>query len=128
MKDPIHIEVIAPVLTDFRHCTHCETIFDETQVGAVVHQQILNEYPEDWKEDFARLSAWLTELAGTYGRTLQIKLVDPQSVEGFFKSIRFGVRRYPAFIIEGRKKLVGWDKTALDQLLHSYTALGNPAG
>ena len=120
MDYPIQLVVIAPVLTDFRHCTHCEYIFDQTQVGQETHKQILNEYPEDFKEDFIRLSAWLSELAHRYRNFLQIKLVDSQSFEGFIKSVKYWVRRYPAFIISGTEKHVGWDKVSLDQALQKY--------
>jgi len=30
MVHPILLEVIAPVLTDLRHCAHCEVIFGQT--------------------------------------------------------------------------------------------------
>ena len=120
MDNPILLEIIAPVLTDFRHCAHCELIFNQTKVGQQTHQQILNEYPEDLREDFERLSAWLFELAHKYGNALRIKLVDPQSFEGFIKSVRFWIRSYPAFIISGRDKYVGWDKAPLDRVLKTY--------
>ncbi len=32
----ISVEVIAPVLTDLRHCNHCEVIFGQTEVGRYV--------------------------------------------------------------------------------------------
>lgn len=51
---PISIEVIAPVLTDLRHCAHCEVIFGQTEVGKQVHREELDEYPQDLKEDFER--------------------------------------------------------------------------
>ena len=95
---PISVEVIAPVLTDLRHCSHCEVIFAQTEVGPQVHKEVLDEYPLDLKEDFERLSDWLVELAHRYGDALSIKVIDPQSIEGFVKSVRHWVRRYPAFI------------------------------
>lgn len=124
MDNPIQLVVIAPVLTDFRHCAHCEFIFNQTQVGQETHKQILNEYPEDLKEDFIRLSAWLSELAHRYLNSLQIKLVDSQSFEGFIQSVRYWVRRYPAFIISGSEKYVGWDKVSLDQALQKHIERG----
>ena len=119
MVNPISVEVIAPVLTDLRHCSPCEAIFAQTEVGPRVHEEVLDEYPHDVKEDFERLSAWLIELAHRYGDALRIKLVDPQSLEGFLKSVRYWVRRYPAFIVGGRKECVGWDEAALDHVLQA---------
>jgi len=45
--------------------------------------------------------------------------IDLQSFEGFLKSMRHWVRRYPAFIVAGRKEYVGWDKAALDRILRA---------
>ena len=115
--DPISVEVIAPTVTDLFHCLHCEAIFDRTEVGPRVHREIQDEYPQDLKDDFQRLSAWLIELVRRYGDAVRIKLTDPQSAEGFVKCVRHRVRRYPAFIVAGRKRYVGWDKTAVDQVL-----------
>ncbi|NIO71876.1 MAG: hypothetical protein GTN71_23345 [Anaerolineae bacterium] len=126
MVKPISVEVIAPVLTDLRHCAHCEVIFGQTEVGQQVHREELDEYPQDLKEDFERLSAWLIELAHRYGDALRIKLIDPQSFEGFLKSVRYWVRRYPAFIIAGRKEYVGWDKAALDRVLQAHISGESP--
>ena len=71
---PISVEVIAPVLTDLRHCSHCEVIFAQTEVGPRVHKEVLDEYPLDLKEDFQRLSDWLVGLAHRHGDALQIKV------------------------------------------------------
>jgi hypothetical protein len=123
---PVSVEVIAPVLSDLRHCEHCEIIFGQTEVGQQVHREELDEYPQDLKEDFERLSAWLIELAHRYGDTLRIKLIDPQSFEGFLKSVRHWVRRYPAFIVAGRKEHVGWDKAVLDRVLQAHISGESP--
>ena len=128
MVNPISVEVIAPVLTDLRHCAHCEVIFGQTEVGQQVHRKELDEYPQDLKEDFERLSAWLIELAHRYGDAVRIKLIDPQSFEGFLKSVRYWVRRYPAFIIASHKEYVGWDKAALDRVLQAQISGESPIG
>lgn len=116
----LSIEVIAPVLTELYHCLHCETIFAQVGLGRKVHGEQINEYPEDIKEDFLHLSNWLRELAHRYEDTVRIRLIDVQSFEGFLKSMRYWVRRHPAFIINGRKEYVGWDETALDRLLVAH--------
>lgn len=123
---PISVEVIAPVLTDLRHCSHCEVIFAQTEVGPQVHKEVLDEYPLDLKEDFERLSDWLVEVAHRYGDALRIKVIDPQSIEGFVKSVRHWVRRYPAFILAGHKEYVGWDEDALDRVLQARISEESP--
>jgi hypothetical protein len=34
-------------------------------------------------------------------------VVDAASIEGFYKSIKYGVRRYPAVIVDGRARFIG---------------------
>jgi len=38
-------------------------------------------------------------------------------MEGFLKSLRHWVRRYPTFIINRRTEYTGWDPAALEYLL-----------
>ena len=122
--NPVSIEVIAPVLTDLYHCLHCETIFEQADLGRRVHGEQINEYPEDIKEDFLRLSNWLVGLAHRYRDTV----IDSQSFQGFLNSMRYWVRRHPAFIIDGRKEYVGWDKAALDRVLQAQISGKSPIG
>jgi hypothetical protein len=74
-------------------------------------------YPPHVLEEAGQLAAWLQELSSEYGERLHIRTVDPQSLEGFAKSLRYWVRRYPAFIIDRRTKYTGWERTGLKQLL-----------
>ena len=77
----------------------------------------LNEYPEDLKEDYLFLSGWIRELSQKYREKILIKVIDVQSFQGVYKSIRYGIHRYPSFIINKKKKYTGKDKTRLDLLL-----------
>ena len=83
-------------------------------------QQILNDYPEDLKEDYLFLSNWIRELSQKYRENILIKVIDVQSLQGVLKSIRHGIFRYPTFIIEKKKKYTGKDKDRLDALLQEY--------
>jgi len=38
-------------------------------------------------------------------------------LQGLWKSIRYGVRRYPTFIINGREKVTGWDIAHIESAL-----------
>ncbi len=69
------------------------------------------------KEDHLFLSGWIKELSRKYGRNILIRVTDAQSLQGFYKSIRYWAFRYPAFIINGKKKYMGKDKVRLDSLL-----------
>ncbi len=118
----VSVQVIAPVLTNFFHCMHCEQLFEQAGIGRQIHQEVLDQYPEGTKQEVDRLANWLFDLALRYGDQIHIRVVDPQSLEGFFKSVRYWVRRYPTFIVDSREKVVGWDQTALDAVLQARLA------
>jgi hypothetical protein len=83
-------------------------------------REILNDYPEDLKEDYLFLSNWIRELSQKYRENILIKVIDVQSLQGAYKSIRYGIFRYPTFIIDNKKKYTGKDKDRLDALLQGY--------
>lgn len=114
---PILIEVLAHIPTDFFHCYHCERIFGAAELGAAVRRETRTTYPPEILKDTERLATWLADLSARYGERLHIRIIDPQSMEGFFKSLRYWVRRYPTFIINRRTKHTGWDPAALERLL-----------
>jgi hypothetical protein len=82
----------------------------------------MQEYPADMLRDHIRLSEWVMELSRYYGTGIQIRVIDPQSGLGFFKSLRHRVRRYPTFIINGKVKYTGWDKEAMGNLLRDASS------
>lgn len=84
--------------------------------------ELLNEYPEDIKEDYLLLSEWMRELSQKYGPKILIKIIDAQSFWGFCKALRHGVFHYPTFIINNKKKYTGKDKKQLDALLQEQMA------
>ena len=80
----------------------------------------MEEYPPDLKEEYLKLSDWIRELTQIYKDGLIIKLIDAQSILGFYKSLRHWVRKYPTFIVEGQEKYTGWDKKRLETLLGKF--------
>jgi hypothetical protein len=118
----VSVQVIAPVLTTFFHCMHCEQFLDQAGIGRPLHQEELNQYPEDVKLEVARLANRLLDMSRRYGDQVHIRVVDPQSPEGLLKSVRYWVRSYPTFIIDGRKKVVGWDQAELETVLQARLA------
>ena len=117
---PITLEVVTRVLTTFGHCRHCEIFFDEADIGKKLHQKDVNEYPPDLADEYLRLSDWIRELAQLYRHRLSIRVIDVQSPVGIYKSFRHRIRKYPAFIVEGKETYAGWDKNQLEQLLDKH--------
>jgi hypothetical protein len=118
----VSVQVIAPVLTNFFHCMHCEQFFALAGVGQPVHLEEFDQYPEDAKHEAARLANWLLDLSHRYGDQIHIRVIDPQSPAGLLKSIRFWVRKYPTFIVDSRQRVTGWDRAALDAVLQAQLA------
>ena len=79
-----------------------------------------NEYPEELKEDYRHLSAWINELAQRYGEKILIDVIDARSVRGFYKSIRYRTQTYPTFIVNRREKYTDSDKSQLDLIIQNH--------
>ena len=90
-------------------------------IGDRVHNQEINEYPADLREEYLRLSDWVRETYGHYGRRVWIKVIDPQSLVGMWKHVRYGVHTYPTFVLDGTQTFAGWD--AATQALHKVDSL-----
>lgn len=82
-----------------------------------MHNQIISEYPPELLSDQDRLAALVVELVNRFGNDIAIHIIDPQSLPGIFKALRYRVRKYPAFIIDGQELVVGWNPTALERAL-----------
>ena len=92
-------------------------MFEAAGIGRAVHREIQTAYPPEMLQEAGRLATWLQELSARYGEQVHIRVVAPQSLEGFFKSLRYRVRRYPAFIINRRKTYIGWEPAVMACLL-----------
>jgi len=113
---PVQLQVLAYMPSEWRHCSHCERLFEAVDIGAQVRREMRVGYPPGMLEQAERLALWLQELSALYGQRLQIRVVDPQSLEGFALSLRYWLRRYPAFVLNGHT-VTGWDQSALENLL-----------
>ncbi len=114
---PVQIDVFSPLPEGWGICMSCEMLMAQAEMDKPPHERSLDEFPAEWQEDFRRLSTLIFDLAARYGDRILIRIWDPRSLQGLLKSIRYGVRRYPTFIVEGRKKIAGWDIAAIEQAL-----------
>ena len=78
-------------------------------MGQQVHTQEINEYPEDVKAEYVRLSEWVRQVRKAYGQQVVVRVTDPQSMGGFWKVVRHRIRRFPTFFVGGSEKVVGWE-------------------
>ena len=106
--EPLTVEIIAYAPTEFFHCTHCEVVFQQAGVGQKIHaEQRASNLPADLKAEYSRLSAWVERLAERHPGEIQFKIIDAASLEGVYKTLRHGLRRFPAVVIGGKEKIVG---------------------
>jgi hypothetical protein len=115
--NPVRLEVIAPTFQGLGICSACELVLAHAGVGEPPAKRAWDEYPQDWREDCQRLADWVYDLAGRYGDRILVKVIDPQSPEGLLKSLRYRVRRYPTWVVNGKERVVGWDRLALEAAL-----------
>jgi hypothetical protein len=119
-QQQLDIEVVTHVAGSMDHCGQCQVIFNSVGIGGQIHQEDVASYPEDFIKDWERLSEWVFNLAETYPGKLIIRITDAQSMNGLWKAISKGVRKYPTFIIEGEDQYQGWDNEALNSLIHKH--------
>lgn len=112
---PVDVQVIAYAPTVFRHCQHCEVAFAGLGFADTMHaREAANALPDDLLQDFQRVSDWVHALLERHRDGLKVSVVDAASIEGVWKSLRHGVRRYPAVLVDGTTTLVGTDFAPAD--------------
>jgi hypothetical protein len=116
MRDkPLLIEIVAYAPTAFYHCTHCEVVWHETGFSKGLHEeQVASALPSDMQQDYQAVSDWVRHLFKVHCDRVIVKVIDTTSIEGFWKSLRHGLRRYPAVIVDGRVKFSGTDFAAAE--------------
>jgi hypothetical protein len=114
---PLDVQVITYAPTVFRHCQHCEVAFEGLGLGARMHRdEAQDALPADLAAEFQELSDWVHGLLTRHPGQLAISVIDAASIEGVWRSLRAGVRHYPAVIVDGEKR-VGADYRSLDVLV-----------
>jgi hypothetical protein len=105
---PIRIEVVAYTPVAFVHCMPCELVWQTSAARAQDRrEQWDTSLPEDLKQLYQQLSDWVRRMVALYGGRLRFRIVDAASIEGWITSLRYGIRQYPAVIIDGHEKSIG---------------------
>jgi hypothetical protein len=117
---PISVEVVTNLLTVLNHCGSCKLIYNEIGVEEEVCREALNEYPAELREELFKLSDWIVELARLYRHRIRISIIDAKSIPGVYKSLRHRFRKYPAFIVDKKDVVAGWDRDKLTEILDAH--------
>ena len=124
---PVSVTVITYAPTIFRHCQHCEVAFQGVGLGERMHRdEAKDALPPDLIADFQRVSDWVHALLRRHRNGVAVSVVDAASIEGVWKSLRHGVRRYPAVIVDGRATASGEELGAADAAIEERLAASSP--
>ena len=108
MSEPLLVEIIAYAPTAFYHCTHCEVAWRELGATSRIHEeQVASSLPEDLIKEYQIVSDWVQELFRLHCDQIIIRVIDAASIEGFYKSLRYNARHYPAIIVDGKSRFIG---------------------
>src|SRR5512143_2594066 len=108
MKEPLLVEIIAYAPTAYYHCTHCEVAWREMGTTNRIHQeQMESSVPEDLIKEYQTVSDWVKEMFRVHCDAILLKVIDAASVEGFYKSLKYNARRYPAVIVNSKSRFLG---------------------
>jgi hypothetical protein len=125
---PLLEQVITYAPTAFFHCQHCELTFKQVGFGDRVHlEQSRSSLPDDLEDEFHRVAEWVTSLHERYGDRVRVKVIDAMSLEGVWRSLRYGARRYPFVVVDGRLKHTGTDFASLEPSIETSLADRSPA-
>ena len=114
----VQVEILTYAPTEFYHCQHCEVVWDSVGFGKHIRaEQRSAALPPDLQAEFTAIADWVASAHARYGDRLQVKVVDVASVEGLIKSVRHRTRRFPAFVVDGRERVVGFDPEQLNAIL-----------
>jgi hypothetical protein len=126
---PLTVEIIAYAPTQYFHCQHCELVWDQAQIDGVkkFHADALEtSIPPEMMQEYQSLSDWLRNTVKRYSGRVTFRVVDAASVEGVWKTLRYGVHKYPVFVIEGKDKLTGTNFAQVEARINQHLA-GQPA-
>jgi hypothetical protein len=108
MSKPLLVEIIAYAPTAYYHCTHCEVAWRETGAANRIHEeQLQSSLPDDLIQEYDTVSHWVREMFRVHGDAVVLKVIDAASVEGFYKSLRYNARHYPAVVVNRKIRFIG---------------------
>ncbi len=104
-------------------CQSCEMLLGQADLpGNNPLDRTLDTLPSEWQKEYRQFSKIILALSARYGSEIVIKLYDPRSLQGMLKAIRWKLRHYPAFVIEGKEIVFGANLPALETSISFWQA------
>jgi hypothetical protein len=96
-------------------------------VGATnrIHEeQLASSLPDDLIKEYQVVSDWVREMFRVHCDNILLKVIDAASIEGFYKSLKYNARRYPAVIVNGRSRFIGSQMlpSASEEIVHQLAS------
>jgi hypothetical protein len=114
----MQVKIVTYAPTEFYHCGHCEVVWQQVGVGQPIRaEQRRSALPADLQAEYAAIASWAGEAQRRYGERLELRIVDVASVEGVLTALRHRLRHFPAFVVDGSERIVGFDPERLDAAL-----------
>lgn len=116
---PVSVQILAYAPTEFFHCLHCEVVWHEAGLGRHIRaeQRRAGLLPPELAAEYAIIADWARSAIQRYGGRVAISVVDAASLVGVYHALRRRIRRFPAFVIDGREVVRGFDPERLDAAL-----------
>jgi hypothetical protein len=122
-QKPITVEVLAYAPVAFFHCQHCEVVWQQTGASKHFHhEQLASSLPDDLMTEYQQLSDWVRQMMAAYSERIVLRVIDAASIEGWLKSVRHGLHKYPAVIVDGKEKIIGCDFERATAVIHQRMA------
>jgi hypothetical protein len=125
MERPLLVEIIAYAPTVYYHCTHCEVAWREMGATNRIHEeQLSSSLPEDLIKEYQVVSDWVREMFRVHCDSILLKVIDAASIEGFYKSLKYNARHYPAVIVNGGSRFIGSQmlSSASEEIAHQLAS------
>jgi hypothetical protein len=117
----LRVEVVSKMLgVQTEECKNCRLIFEEVGLKSKFHNQEINQYPDDIKEEVLRLSDWIRNLVRRYPTNVEFKIIDAMTPLGVYKMLRHRIHKFPSFIIQKGETYAGWDTEALEAIIDHH--------
>ncbi len=130
MNEPLLVEIIAYAPTAYYHCTHCEVAWREMGATNRIHEeQMESSLPKDLINEYQAISDWVQEVFRVHCDRIAVKVIDAASLEGFYKSLKYNTRRYPAIIVDQKARFMGSQalQSAADEIVRLLAGQTVPA-
>ena len=129
MSKPLLVEIIAYAPTAYYHCTHCEVAWREMGANNRIHEeQLESSLPEGLIKEYETVSNWVREMFQVHCDAVVLRVIDAASVEGFYKSLKYNARRYPAVIVNHKSRFLGSQMLSAASEEISHQLASQPAG